>query len=152
MDSFNLVLGHYNSIAWNIGLGFIGWFSSIVAFFAYFPGTIRIMINRQTASLNSVMWWLMIVSLIALVIYGGCLGGQAQAGGWGPGAIASGYSMVVFDGISVFLCAVVIGYKIYNQHQAKLQNTTEQRICEIFIAKLEKRDQLKFEKKHHLAN
>ncbi|GAA5414543.1 hypothetical protein [Ureaplasma ceti] len=129
---------HWDNAGWSGGLAFIGWFSSIVIFLAYFPGTIRIIMNHQTFFLSSKMWILTMAALLAFVIYGGLLGGQAKLDGWGNGAIASGYSLVIFDGISFILCGIILCYKIHNQKVAKQTGITEQQVCEDFLKNYEK--------------
>ena len=130
-------IGKWDNAGWSGGLAFIGWFASIVIFLAYFPGSIRIIQTRQTFFLSSKMWILTMAALLAFVIFGGVLGGQAQLDKWGNGAIASGYALVIFDGISFILCGIILVYKIYNQKLAKKEGVTEQEINNRYLAQLE---------------
>lgn len=133
-----------------IGLAVVGWIASIVIFLAYFPGTWRIIKTHQTFFLSKSMWILTMCALLSFVIYGGFLGAQAQLDQWGPGAIAAGFALVVFDGINFILCGIILGYKIHNQAKAKRLNTTEQKICEDYLKNHpEKQHHISFFKKHH---
>ena len=117
----------------NVGLGIIGWISTIVIFVAYFPGTIKIIMSHQTFFLSMGMWIMTMCSLFCFVIYGGFLGGQAQMNHWGAGAEAAGYALVIFDGINFILCGIILLYKINNQHIARRDGISEQQVCENYL-------------------